>query len=523
MKNKKGLLGLGIGSIALILFFAILVIIVAFIFLSINKVILVGVAIAILTLIFGFRGEFTRTKGIFMAIFIGLGLILIIFNQGISQNIISQSEVKLENGKVFWLITATANNIDEGFRFINKPDNFITDDLEVRPQKSFDLFFSKSDSGCTYQVERKERRILLGLKKVEYFLMNTPERFADIKITDRNGKSVIMDGTVVDAKTIKDPDGKGEIVIQTQGLLGGKKDCPSATDVAIVVEDNQVIYFDQSQLEDFIDGLRIFPSLRDLTRQVDRKNSFTNAFNNVPIFNGIQVTGKLDIGNVVFTATADQDYFDSVVFIPPKEVDPNIVSISIPNEIEADSTSSMKVIIENKKSTSGTILVEATSNDASITPSAQNVQLSDRVSLNYVIKTANVDKISSVRVEACWTGQFGGKNCDVLTQSFAIVKEEVKDTCGDGICQSNEAESTCPDDCTGVPEPELDCKFYQVERFQNEVDRTFLNRLGFGEPTVISKPVCKTDPIVWLIAGGLIILILGTLFILTRNTKGRKR
>ncbi len=66
---------------------------------------------------------------------------------------------------------------------------------------------------------------------------------------------------------------------------------------------------------------------------------------------------------------------------------------------------------------------------------------------------------------------------------------------------------------------ELDCAWYQEEKTINEVDRSWYNYVGIGEPSVITSQQCRTAGWVYLAAGSMVVLILGSLVILTGSKK----
>jgi regulator of RNase E activity RraB len=89
-KNKKGVLQvLTLPIIIAVLLFLILVIGGAFVFITANKFALIGGGLVFFALMFGFRGEFNKTKAWFLGIIIVIGLIFVlggnVLNQAISQ------------------------------------------------------------------------------------------------------------------------------------------------------------------------------------------------------------------------------------------------------------------------------------------------------------------------------------------------------------------------------------------------------------------------------------------------------
>ena len=448
-------------------------------------------------------------------ILIGIGVVILVVAMffvisNVSQSFFSVSEVSVGvDGKVYWLLTASANKIDEGYVFSYSPEDYTkSDGTEVLPQESLTIAITKEDSGCEYGVEKKEEKILFGLRTFEYYILKNPERFANIKITDGNGNSQVLDATLIDSATIKDDDGEGEITIETQGILAGKVDCPDYENVAIVEGDGSFGVLERRDLESWLDGVSFFPSLTDLLQDVDQNTQFISSFQNPPSFDRTKLVGELNIGNGVFTITADQDYFDSVVLIPEKEVIPKIQDIIIPSKIQQDEDSTMKVLVSNLEDTSGTIIVSVESDDASIIPSSTNVQITDEKEIVYTMKTSDNVGNSEVCVEACSISQFGSSVCDSECKSFEITKEEPKEICGDNICQEFESETTCPEDCLeddSNEDDDLICSFYQTYK---EKERCGIGcSIGLKEPTIIKK--CSLSTWVYFVSG----IVLLSLFI----------
>ena len=234
------------------------------------------------------------------------------------------------------------------------------------------------------------------------------------------------------------------------------------------------------------------------------------------------------MGNGVFTIKADQDYFNSVIYIPPKIVKPKIESIDIPDEIKEDSTSSMNVVISNKENSQGIIVVKVISKDLTINPSSLNVELKDEAIVSFSIKTNKNIGGSKVTIEACSIGEFGTQNCDTESKSFSIIKESIfvpepEIQCGDNICQSSESPTTCSIDCEidekdSVAVDKADCKFYEnfVES-EKEVGTGFLG-LGrlVGSTKTITTTQCKTSPAwflgVFTIIAGLFAVLIALIF-----------
>lgn len=491
---------------------------------------------------------FDRQTIIVLFIFLGVGLFFI-FGNGVFQSVLSQSSIYTEGGKTFWVFTASVNNLNEKVTFTKTPSSYTQPDgTKVTPQTGLSISMSKIENSCEYRVTKRTKSYYFGLVKYEYYILNNPERIALIKLEDNNGNVKTMDATLVDSVVFNDNDGKGSATVQTQGILGGKVNCPSYENVAIYYENNQLRIVEKASLEAKINSV---PSLLSGLSQiydyfranVQTNTAFPSSFTNFG-FDGNSVLGTLNFGNGLITITADQDYFDSVVYSPPKEVDPRINNINIPQEIKADATESVRVDISNALSGSeGTIIVKATASGLTINPSSSNVLLRNSATVYFNVKASSNERTSEFRVEACSTSQFGSPKCDVETKSFTIIKETETPSgpsCGDGICQSNENSLTCISDCpiivnnndssdsqTACAEKASSQPFLGwtwVESTDSSCGLNPLCLLGITDPKITTTGQCKASFLVYYIIGG-VILVLGvaTIFLIKSTPKRKKR
>jgi len=133
--NKRGFLGIGV--LIVLAIFVIVMVGGLIAFIAFNKFIIIGAGLVVLTLIFGFKGEFTKQKGIFMAIFIGIGLVLIL-SSGVLQTTfqpLSITDASYNNGKILiYANTQGANALDITFS-PSSLNNFLIDDSVKSKQK----------------------------------------------------------------------------------------------------------------------------------------------------------------------------------------------------------------------------------------------------------------------------------------------------------------------------------------------------------------------------------------------------
>ena len=148
--------------------------------------------------------EFTKPKIIVLLIFLGVGIFFILGSE-VLQSVFSVSSINVGNdGKVYWTVLASANNIDAGEVFTFTPKEYIKKDgTKIIPKESLAVAITKKAGNCIYQSEKVSKKVLLFFTK-EYYLLKNFEREANILITDGNGKSIVLDSTIINQNTIYD-------------------------------------------------------------------------------------------------------------------------------------------------------------------------------------------------------------------------------------------------------------------------------------------------------------------------------
>lgn len=198
------------------------------------------------------RKKKTKILPIFVIIFILTIIGFVGYYGVVKESVIGISPVPFEgdDGKVYWLVSSVGDSIDEGFSFNYRTGEEIKDYAKedgtvIQPKKSMTVYFTKKDSGCEYTLIQETKRVLL-IFDVSYHILSNPDRIANIRITDSEGQSTIIDGTIGgDTRTITDKDGKGELVIKALGFIPAKQDCPNYENVAIIKDgdDNKKIVY----------------------------------------------------------------------------------------------------------------------------------------------------------------------------------------------------------------------------------------------------------------------------------------
>lgn len=471
------------------------------------------------------RKGFIITLSILIGILLIGGIIyLVLFSK--QQSVLSVSSVNVgQDGKVYWVFYASANKPNEQYLFTSNPSTYTkSDGTQVTPKSPLTLVISPSQPNCVYQSTQREQKYNLGLSKFTYYVLNNPTKNIDVEITDRNGVIKTLDGTSVNSITISDTDGKGSVTVESQGLLSGKYNCPNYDNVVVyTAKDGQTGYFYLSEWNSYFgtgagSKLGTIPSTLSSFQSNTKLNyntGFTNSFISLPNYDDTKVTGGINFGYPTFTITTDQDYFNSVVYIPPKNADPRIDDINAPSKIEQDSSSSGTVDISNRGN-SGTVYLSINSDVFSISGFQSNFKLDTSKTISFTIKAPNTIKCGDINVQVCSTSQFSSNTCDTDKINICTVEKQKQEdiTCGDDICSSSETQATCPTDCgTGsVPDNTLECKWFETQKSKT---RTGI----FGKTTQINKCVLSS----WVYLVSLAILLGLVIVVLSlRNKYGKK-
>jgi hypothetical protein len=462
-------------------------------------------------------------------VWIGLGIFIILIIGAIvlttsltKESVLGVSNVNVgTDGKVYWLLTASANSPGEQYVFTSTPSKYTkTDGTTVTPKEGITLVINPKVPQCVYQSQLVTKKNILGITLGSYYVFNNPEKVIDIDFTDRDGQTKTLDATTVQSLTIQDSDGNGKLVIQTQGSLSGKIDCSNYDNVAMMINNKgEKAFYYKNEIDQYIGSLSSIWNVLNLP-SITRNTAFTNKYSKVTWDGSNLIAENSNLGYGVFTVTADQDYFDSVVVIPSIPANPKISSINLPSEINADGSGSMVVQLTNSGD-KGTVEITTTSSTVSISPSSANLVLDKTGSYSFTLKAGSSEKCGNVNVKVCSTSQFTSSNCDSKSESICIVSQDVvvKEECGDGTCQSSETTLTCPSDCKEViitNNTQPTCKWYQDSYTSSEKVCSFL---FFGCET---KPVsgCKTSAWVgWVIVLLIVSSIIGIIILIKKFIK----
>ena len=440
---------------------------------------------------------------------IGLAFILSI---GITESVLSLSEITEDSGKVYWTFFASASKPEEAYSFYYNPQDYTTKDgLNVEPQDNLELVIYPEHPKCTYQLNKQVKKSGI-LNTMTYYTLSNPEKVAMVTISDGKSGNKQLDGTVVSSLQIKDTDGDGKVTIETQGLLSGKFSCPSQSNVVLVYDEDisKYNFFYKNELDNYISsvsytGGNIVGYLAGLylsKNNLKINRDFTSTADNVEFSGTDEVILEIDFGYPTFTITADQDYFDSTTY-RTNVAKPEISDIDYNNEVKVDDTTTIQLKLKNLEKSEALASIEASSKYGSISPSSKSVSIKEDASYVYFqYKAPNYNICSDIDFKICGTSQFSSVECD--SEKIKICSRDernVREYCGDNICQSYESFSTCPDDCNkgGGGGGSIECAWYQTPSTKTEYGFLYWRAYTpFIEPK--EKEVCKVSNIFNILA-----------------------
>jgi len=460
-------------------------------------------------------------------------IISVLFLTGvIPQSVLSADEIAVgTDGKTYWTFFASANKPNEQYIFTYTPTDYSytnsTGKVRVDPSNFLTLAIKPKEPKCIYQAEKVRKSGTWA--SIDYYVFNNPKREMNIEIADRDSQIKTLNGATVSSLTINDPDGKGKLVIETQGLLMGADDCPSPTNVVLVeFKDGELGYYYKNDVDDYVENanavdliINLISSKSTFQRTFNPNSQFTSSFIS-DSWTGEELKGVIQFGYPTFTITADQDYFDSIIYVEPVQAKPNIVSINIPNEIKQDDSGTGTIVFSNSGE-NGLVRLEITSDIMSVSSYSQNFELGNSYTASFTLKAGTNIKSGNINVKVCSVSQFSTtNNCDTKSKGISIVSKDSKvdEECGNGKCEDSETNLTCPDDCKvlvtcgdnicqkteNFGSCPGDCPLPECKWYQNSYSK---DKKLFG--LIPAKEGCRLN--MWIIIAP-IVLILGLVLIL---------
>jgi len=462
---------------------------------------------------------------------IGAGAYFVI-NYGIGQSVLGISSVNVGvDGKVYWNLYGSSTSLNEQYVFSKTlPKYSFTDGSgkTVTPKNDMVLIISPVNSVCSYQTTKltikKPTLIPFVTRTINYYVLSNTERAINFDVQDTYGNTHRFDGTIIDQYTFNGKDG-GKAIVTTQGALGSKTSCPEYSNVVLIdkkdFSSSASGYLFGNKDEFLIWGSSATASASN----VHDNTQFTNVFKSYPSFDGSKVTGEYNgnLGYPTFTITADQEYFSSVVYLPPASSKPKVDSITAPSSINTGESSSVVVKIHNGNSNAGSILLSSTSSIFSLSPSSVNLQLpaSGDITQTLSISASNNVGCGDITIKACSVSQFNEQNCDTKTKSICIIKKDNEETnkCGDGICESYENNATCPDDCISSGEELICNKWYQEPGVKTSYGFSLLGIINLFPQ---ENQICKMATWLTILEWGILAIILIAVIVLILVNKNKK-
>ena len=347
---------------------------------------------------------------------------------------------------MYWVATLNVNSpSEEWLKFHYNPQKYTKSNGEVvEPKSTFDLSFRIKENYCKYNIGEKDMCAFRTCYK-----LSNPEKVITLEIKDNKGNIKTFTPKISgDVITFRDPDGKGLLTIEYQFVGGSIYNCPSPYNIRLMEYKNNYYLIDKDK---YPNNMVLLPTTIFGGLKVENDKRFTSLFTNFEAnLNGVKgYVAPSHIGSIVLTVTADQDYFDSVVYRPPTKSKPIIKNINIVDKAQTNSKITMNVEIVNKGE-EGDVIVTPSGSYVTFTPSSYRLRLVKNLIVPFAIKVGNVPSKTQICVKACSSAQFGTPNCDTKCTSLNIVRSKTKTPrCGDGICDRyyGETPTKCPEDC----------------------------------------------------------------------------
>lgn len=506
MNNKKGQLLLSAGVLITILIVAGILLIGLGVAIFSNLPLMIGIAMIILTLIFGFKGDMNRTKGIFMTIFIVIGTILV-FSSGIAQSIIGEQIWTVDSGRLECLedsVEVSSSIWVDQERSFTCGSDYLVDDCRIVAACGSTSLISPNCNGAykinngawiTYSVGENQKKQLTTIfpgQKIEF----TTKVF-----TNKEGIGFPRNEDQTEIRYIRNPYRLFTIEAGAK-IPSNSANCRLADQSKIRRENIEYGEWDtleKGEIRNYFfgwvlkSGLKVydynnkeaicgFNSLYEL-----EKERLADGSNRV-------IQGKR-IKSVECCPHQDDNCGDNFEFIPEEKVDEQEVDGCIFN-YQCANLGNIKGVND-----------ELATQESCI----------DRVCVKEEI---NIECNSDAK---CISLYGNGYFCDKRQINFGqcIQGGGGLAICGDNICQTGETFENCQADCD-EDDIKLDCAWYQEEKTINEVDRTWYNYIGIGSPEVITSQQCKTADWTYLVMGSVLVLILGLTFILTSPKRKKK-
>lgn len=432
-----------------------------------------------------------------------------------SESILSVSSAKIgSDGNPYWVMYMSPS-IDQGkltfFGDVKQLEPY-TDAQggKIVPKNSFEIVFDTKNPTCSYQMTDVTGTLAsLFEPNTKYYTISLEAektQLSDVYLNDVRKTTLDMFDIGQTYDLSLDPG----ITMQVQGALAGKSDCPSGYDV-------EIKYNYKTTVIEIRKRSSWIPELRDdFTSQFPLGCQPSTGFNQLVCSKSFK-----DLGSGTLTVTASTKFLD-YYYIPPEVAQPEILDIEVPTPAGSLNTEAVKVTIKNPGSTKATYGLKFTSSQASFSPSSTSVTVNpntfEKVSTTMVPMKVTSSTTGKLCVEAYTMSQFGGTKKDYECKDFTIKPTGLiinPQSCGNGVCDSNENYATCSKDCKQTlicPDKYLmhviDGECVCVEAYQRKTD-------AYGNEYCTKK----TDWLPWIIIGSALVITAAIVF----SGKRRKR
>lgn len=414
----------------------------------------------------------------------------------------SSTNVQFSNGNVYQVATLTIDKT-QSTTFLMTPQNYtLSNGSTVVPRNNVTFTFTPSQQFCTYRLDAQSDPVILGqnLNGWNYYGVGNPRLSAFVRINSSasNGDVTLNVTNVGEQLTLPASDGSGSVSAQVQGVLGTGSNCPDSSGLVVLNNNGQPRVVSQAAYNDYktrrindayitcgfggvLNPLSVSTCINNALVDVSTGSGIPEASNFRGEFQGLtfadsigtqiktQITGVVNptrFANPVITLTADQAYFNSFIYSPPRLSQPQILSISCGDMTESRSAT-IRATFRNTGATNDIFTYTISTNKGSITPTTGTIPMNagDQGVQNFVYSVPSVSSTEpyNVNVQLCTSNQIqsncvqsqcNGNIIDVPPPAIpGLPQNPVTPYCGDMQCNAARGETTltCSQDCPVQP------------------------------------------------------------------------
>jgi len=363
------------------------------------------------------------------------------------------AQLQLSNGKYFWVSTFSVDSV-ESINLISA-NKQVQDGKTIDPTAgSFKIGWSPKEAYCDSSLTRV-RTISSSGGVYNYYYSGAPAKQLKFGVyAEKKGvrsDKMLSSNDLLSPITFQDPDGKGVVTVTNLGFLGGKYDCGSFSDVALIRTNSSVSgrIVSKSALQAALSSYDSALAACGYTNAVCRLNvlvAFVKQMISLPRPSGIDLSSiyfdfdKLYFrnniplvlsGSSLISVTADADYFDTIIY-SPQEVSKPVLSLSkIAFDLYSGKETQLVARVTNTGSASQRITITAQAEKGSILGETAVVVAggqSQDVPLTIRALYTTIATFYGGSVKACSSNQFGVALCDEKTFIVSVQPEPVLPT-----------------------------------------------------------------------------------------------